>query len=63
MKTRLLIIATLVLGFTATSIPVFALCDFDPSNPHAPCDDTREFLILDSPVNHIEKINGMYYEV
>ena len=64
MKTRLLIIIGIIsVAIAVTTIPVSAQCDYDPSNPHATCDDTQEFLILDSPVNHIEKINGSYYEV
>ena len=63
MKNRLLMIVILALIFTVATIPVFAQCAPDPNDSRAPCDDTREFVILDSPENHIEKINGEYYEV
>ena len=65
MKTRvlitLIITCTLIFTLTATISPISAQCDYNPSNPHAPCDDLR--VILDSLRTQIEKINGAYYDV
>ena len=57
------IFLALIFTITVTTNPISAQCAYDPSNPHAPCDDTHEFLILDSPRTQIENINGILYDV
>lgn len=55
----LILIATVMV----TVNPISAQCAYDPSQPHKPCDDTHEFLILDSFQTQIENINGVWYYV
>ena len=54
-----------LIGFVSmiATNPVLAQCAYDPNQPHSPCDDTHEFLILDSPRTQIENINGTFYDV
>lgn len=55
----LILIATVMV----TVNPISAQCAYDSSQPHKPCDDTHEFLLLDSFQTQIENINGVWYYV
>lgn len=58
-----IIFLILVATVMVTVNPISAQCAYDPNQPHKPCDDTHEFLLLDSLQTHLENINGMWYYV
>jgi len=63
MKTRLLIIIGIAaLGMFATN-PISAQCAYDPSQPHAPCDDEYGTLIIEPFQAQIENIDGQLFRV
>ncbi|MCV0409607.1 PQQ-binding-like beta-propeller repeat protein [Nitrosopumilus sp.] len=64
MKSRLLIIVVmLMMVITITTNHVFAMCAYDPTNPHKPCDDLRAMLIIESHETQLKNIDGKLYHV
>lgn len=57
------IFSVLVFLFVITVNPVYAMCVYDPSQPHKPCDDASGTLIIETHQPQIENIDGILYYV
>lgn len=62
MKYFMIILFTFTI-FMLGANPAFASCAYDPSSPHAPCDDTSGTLILNLQQAEIENIDGQLFRV
>jgi hypothetical protein len=62
MRYLVIILFTFTIFVLGTN-PAFASCAYDPSSPHAPCDDAYGTLILNLQQAEIENIDGQLFRV
>ncbi|SRR3989344_1047547 len=57
------IFLTVIAIFIITTNPAYAICAYDPSQPHKPCDDSPGTLIIEPHQAQIENIEGKLFRV